>query len=78
MIYDETVRAYKATILMKQGYYNYQYVVVDPKSTKPDLTRLEGSHRDTSNDYLILVYHRNFSDNYDQLIGLTYVYSNRR
>jgi hypothetical protein len=78
MIYDESVRAYKSTILMKQGYYNYQYVVVDPKSTKPDLTRLEGSHRDTSNDYTILVYHRNFSDNYDQLIGITYVYSNRR
>jgi len=78
MVYDENVRAYKTTLLLKQGYYNYQYAVLDEKTTKPDLTRLEGSHRDTNNDYLILVYHRNFSDNYDQLIGHTFVYSHRR
>ncbi|MFM7329933.1 MAG: type IX secretion system plug protein domain-containing protein [Bacteroidota bacterium] len=58
----------EAVVLMKQGFYNYAYV------TRGD--RIEGNHFETENQYEILVYNRNFSNNADVLVGY-YVYGRR-
>lgn len=79
MTYDADLGLYQSNLLFKQGYYNYQYAVVEHHQKDiPDITVLEGSFRDTENEYTILVYYRDFSNNYDQLIGVTYVYANKR
>lgn len=54
--YDETVGAYKHTILLKQGYYNYRYVLRDKYYSTDNVRFTEGSHAVTENVYHILVY----------------------
>lgn len=69
MKYDAAAGAYKASVRLKQSYYNYLYVMQD-KEGKLDYTFTEGSHYETENDYTILVYHKNVFYGYDELIGV--------
>lgn len=61
--------AYELTMVLKQGYYNYQYVYVPQGAPKADHTNIEGSFWETENDYQIFVYFRDFSGRYDRLVG---------
>ncbi len=68
--YDTTKRAYIKEVLLKQGYYNYQYCFVkDGSKNTGDISTVEGSHYETKNEYTILVYHRELNDNFDRLVG---------
>jgi hypothetical protein len=69
MKYDEISQSYKVTALLKQGYYNYQFVVKGEKSPY-SLQELEGNHSDTENEYLSLIYFRDFGARYDRVIGV--------
>jgi hypothetical protein len=69
MTYNEIRLGYEAKLYLKQGYYNYMYVQSKDGSSAGDETYTEGSFWDTENDYYILVYHRKFGAQYDQLIG---------
>lgn len=75
MRYDSTSKEYKARILLKQGWYDYQYIV-----RAPDVTPyiLEGSHFQTENLYEILVYYRPFQPQADLLIGYLRLERNAR
>lgn len=70
MIYNEEKFCYETKLYLKQGYYNYEYMVVKDGSTIGDDAELEGMHWETENDYTILVYHRAMGTLYDQLIGI--------
>ena len=59
----------EATIKMKQGFYNYKYVLKN-SDNQIDLNKVSGNFHFTENNYLILVYYRNFGDLYDSLIGI--------
>ncbi|MGD9930578.1 MAG: DUF5103 domain-containing protein [Mangrovibacterium sp.] len=61
--------AYELTLLLKQGYYNYQYVYLPDRATAAEESVLEGSHVETENEYQILVYYRSRSGRYDELVG---------
>jgi len=63
---------YEKTILLKQGYYSYQYVTRDIRSPNlyPDPGFTEGNYFETENEYLILYYYRSFSSRYDELLGI--------
>ena len=63
---------YETEALLKQGVYNYIYVV-DNGGPHPDETALEGTHAETENYYTILVYWRRFGGRYDELIALRHV-----
>lgn len=73
--YNLKIRAYTLSLLLKQGYYNYTYLVVDKKKNKYDNTFIEGSHYQTENDYYITIYLRNYSENYDRLVGFKQINS---
>ncbi len=68
MKYNYNIAAYECTMLVKQGYYNYQYVLVKDK-TQPNSDFIEGSFFQTENAYTILVYFRDFATDYDRVIG---------
>jgi hypothetical protein len=53
------------------------YSLLNNESQKPDETTFEGSHSNTENEYLILVYNHNLQFNYDELIGSTIFSSGR-
>ena len=77
MTYNFDSRAYEKTLLLKQGYYNYEYVFVRENSTYADNTFFEGSHYETENDYVIFVYHKDNTIKYEKLIGVKYLNSLR-
>ena len=68
MSYNRENGLYEATILFKQGFYNYTYVTVDERN-KINPYEIEGSFYQTENNYDVLVYYRKFGDRYDQVIG---------
>lgn len=78
MTWNPETKLYEATILLKQGFYDYQYVVVDRKTMTIDATQLEGTHVETENDYHFFVYYRGFSSRYDRLVGYKTINSVRR
>lgn len=67
MQYDYDKGEYYATLLMKQGAYNYQYMLAldDGFSAAP----IEGNYFETENSYQILVYHRPPGQLFDALVG---------
>ena len=70
MKFNYSHHGYEASILFKQGYYNYQYIYLPNNSTRGDATYIEGSHYQTGNNYTILIYHRERGTLYDQLIAV--------
>jgi hypothetical protein len=75
MKYDSASKQYKSRQLIKQGWYDYQYIVKSP--TKPEYY-IEGSHFETENLYEIFVYYRSFQPMADLLIGYYKVEANSR
>ncbi|MFT7114191.1 MAG: hypothetical protein ACI8P7_000974, partial [Candidatus Azotimanducaceae bacterium] len=68
--FNRTAKAYETSILLKQGYYNYEYALVPIYKNTIDNTYIEGTHFQTENEYSIFVYNRNSSEQYDRLIGM--------
>lgn len=68
MTYDEINKWYTATIRQKQGYYSYQYVLVDVNGVSQAVPS-EGSFYQTENKYQALVYYRGHGERTDRLVG---------
>ena len=68
MEYHEQEGVYRASVLMKQGYYSYQYLVVRDDGTVMPVDS-EGSFFQTANKYQVLVYYRGTGDRTDRLVG---------
>lgn len=75
MRYDTAQSMYTSRVLLKQGWYDYQYVL-----KSPDLPYhyFEGSHYETENFYEIFVYYKPFQPRADLLIGYLRVDKNPR
>jgi hypothetical protein len=58
--------AYQATVLLKQGRYDYQFLVDDKQLS---LNYFEGDHFETENVYEVMVYYKPFRPNADLLVG---------
>ncbi len=71
MEYNKDTQMYETIMFLKQGYYNYTFKLKDEN----EITRIDGNFYETENDYLIYVYMRDFSNNYDRLLA-TKVISN--
>jgi hypothetical protein len=73
MIWSAARGCYEASMLLKQGVYNYEYAFVPSGKEYPEGFHFEGSHWQTENDYLILTYFRDPSKRYDRLTGISLV-----
>lgn len=71
--FNEAMNYWETTLLLKQGYYNYEYVFVPKGKKEIDVTKIEGNHWETGNEYCILVYLLDDGGAYDRLIGVTSV-----
>jgi Domain of unknown function (DUF5103) len=67
--YDRGLGAYTAKLLLKQGYYNYRFLVRDLYNSADNIRVTEGSHAATENDYQIIMYM------YDRRLGCDRVIS---
>ena len=69
MEYNSQTRRYEATVLLKQGAYDYQYIWVPDGQTAGQTKPTEGDWYETKNEYLILLYYRQRGSRYDRLIS---------
>lgn len=77
MKYNYERFGYEANAYVKQGYYNYQYMLLKDGAKTGDVAFIEGSYYDAENDYSIYVYHRAPGTDYDQLIAVKRINSSR-
>lgn len=75
MQYDVAHKLYTARISLKQGWYDYQYLV---KSKTLPTYHFEGSHFETENYYEIFVYYKPYQPRADVLIGYLRLEKNPR
>ena len=68
MYYNPSLEIYEGVLLLKQGFYNYKYVVKNKDRVNKNF--FSGSNALAENDYLILVYYRSIGQQYDELIGV--------
>ena len=66
MEYDDINKEYHAAILLKQGYYSYEFIQQDGLTT-----RTMGSFFETENEYEVLVYYRAQGARYDRLAAFS-------
>lgn len=71
MTYDFNDGKYHGSIPLKQGSYNYQYVVVPHSTGIPEPAPIEGNKYETSNEYLVKVFLRTPGSRADRLVGMT-------
>jgi hypothetical protein len=64
---------WEVSVLLKQGYYNYQYAVLDRKTNQVSMSEINGSYWQTENNYQALFYYRPWGVRYDVLMGFTEV-----
>lgn len=74
MRYDSLKKEYTKELLLKQGWYNYQYVIQE--DAKP--FQFEGNHFETENSYEIFVYYKSLQPRADLLVGYLVLTKNRR
>ena len=69
MRFNGQTNQYYGEMFLKQGYYNYNYVVVPKGKKEGDITIIEGDYWDTFNDYTVYVYYTERMPEYDRLMG---------
>tara|TARA_R110001583_G_scaffold177176_2_gene332198 strand:- start:19271 stop:20512 length:1242 start_codon:yes stop_codon:yes gene_type:complete len=69
LTYNQNLGLYEAKILLKQGFYNYQYVTKNQKGILSNYD-IDGSHYQTENEYTVLVYYKEFGSRYTKVIGV--------
>lgn len=69
VFYNYASGRYERAMLLKQGSYNYQYLIVPPGAKRGYTKAIEGDKYQTINEYTVRVYHRRRGERYDRLIG---------
>lgn len=75
MDYDPNKQAYTATILQKQGYYSYQYLL-RTEDGKLSIPPTEGSFYQTENKYQAYIYYKGIGQRTWQLLGYSQIQIN--
>jgi hypothetical protein len=75
MKYNYTLKGYEAAVYLKQGYYNYEYVMLRDNDKYADDFFVEGMHQETENEYTVLVYYHRQGSWVDELVAVKKVSS---
>lgn len=68
MEYNDEKMCYEAVLMQKQGYYSYQYIMLDENGVS-HIMPTEGSFYQTENTYQAYVYYKAPGGRYDRLVG---------
>ena len=68
MIYDVYGKVFKCSMLLKQGFYNYKYVVIE-NNNQLNEGAVSGNFYQTENNYKVIAYYRDLGKRYDRIIG---------
>ena len=67
--YNLETKKYEASILLKQGFYNYQFATMSSDNTF-DTVKINGSFYQTENQYTIIVYYQPFGSEIFRALGV--------
>ena len=70
MEYNSETKTFEKPILLKQGFTNYQYTLVDKNGKIDEQNAIDGNFYQTENEYIVLVYYRGGAERYDRIIGI--------
>jgi hypothetical protein len=76
MILNKETGTYQATLLLKQGWYDYQYAFKSSEGWETSF--FEGNYFETENEYEVFVYYRDMGSRYDELISYINLNPNKR
>jgi len=71
MKFNQAQNEYSCTMRLKQGVYDYEYVIQTKKGL--DETRFEGSFFETENFYTVLIYYQNPADRTSRVVGVKHI-----
>ena len=74
LFFDEESKNYITMLKLKQGFYNYQYVILKKDGTL-DHGSISGDFWQTENNYKVTVYYRDLGARYDKVVGFSEVSS---
>lgn len=66
---------YKQRLFLKQGLYDYMYLLRDRKTGRIDALETEGNWWETENNYTLLIYYKPLGGRADELVGIYQVNS---
>ena len=69
MEYNAAEQCYEATVLLKQGAYDFMYLWVPEGSRVGQTAPAEGNFYEAENEYQVYIYHRPFGGRYDRLVA---------
>jgi hypothetical protein len=69
MDFNTEKNIYEKSLMIKQGFTNYQYVITDNNGKIDDANAVDGNFWQTENNYFVLVYYRENGQRYDRIIG---------
>ena len=69
MVFDAYDKVFKCSLLLKQGFYNYKYVVVENNGIL-NQGAVSGNFYQTENNYKVIAYYRDLGKRYDRIIGM--------
>lgn len=71
MKWNDETQVYENTVMLKQGYYSYRYLVLNSDGTLSSISS-EGNFFETGNRYDVLLYFRAPGDRADRLVGYSH------
>jgi Domain of unknown function (DUF5103) len=78
MKYDNEADLYYCEPLLKQGFYNYEFVKVDKKTQKIDIDGFTGNWYEAANQYTILIYFRTFGERFERILAASTIDTRKR
>ena len=69
MRFNSNFNLFEAEIKLKQGFYNYKYVLLD-KNNNIIPGGIDGNYDETENEYNVVVYYRDFGQRFDRVVGV--------
>ncbi len=75
MQYNPQKQVYEGALFLKQGVYNYQYMLKGSNQKQATLAYTEGDFFETENDYYLFAYYRPDGELYDRLMGFAKINS---
>ena len=70
MEYNTSTKTFEKAVLIKQGFTNYQYTLVDANGKIDEENAIDGNFYQTENEYIVLVYYKGPAERYDRVVGI--------
>jgi hypothetical protein len=78
LVYEDSRKKFYASLLFKQGLYDFKYVWKDRETGKVNESIFEGCFFETENNYQVFVYFRKPGSRWEELIGYTMINTVKR